>query len=74
LSRHLKDTSPADTETLAAAPGAADERTPEKARDFVASFRTGWQRDSTPKAPDPQPGADAASGQQDPTAPQSEET
>jgi hypothetical protein len=74
LSRHLKDSSPADAEMLAAAPGAAEERTPEKARDFVASFRTGWRRDSTKEAADPQPGADAASGQQDSTGPQSEET
>jgi signal transduction histidine kinase len=50
LSPHLANASPPDmTEpALSPAPVPLPDRTPEEARAFVASFRTGWQRDEDP--------------------------
>jgi hypothetical protein len=47
LSPHLVNPSPTDAPepTLSPAPVPTPDRTPEEARAFVASFRTGWQRD-----------------------------
>ena len=57
LSPHLRGAGPAATSALPATPGPAPagERSPERARDFVASFRSGWQRE-LPDDPDTQPG------------------
>ena len=47
LSPHLANASPPDIaeQALSPAPVPLPDRTPEEARAFVASFRTGWQRD-----------------------------
>jgi hypothetical protein len=47
LSPHLANTSSADVPepALSPAPVSLPDRPPEEARAFVASFRTGWQRD-----------------------------
>jgi signal transduction histidine kinase len=77
LSPHLKNSSPQDVHAAQAepAPGPSGERSPERARDVVASFRTGWQRESQADTPDPQsetwPGSIE---QQDSTAREGEET
>ncbi len=54
LSQHLRDNPAPDAGASPGgpAPEPSGERTPEKARDFVASFRTGWQRDNETDAPD----------------------
>jgi hypothetical protein len=73
LSQHLKNNpasgapaSPADPE-----PERSGERTPETARDFVASFRTGWRRDEGTRAAEPP--AEPA-GRPDSAAPHGEDT
>jgi signal transduction histidine kinase len=60
LSEHLRN-GPAPAEGAArgvAASGPSGDRPPEKARDFVASFRAGWQRENGTADPHPPAGAD----------------
>ncbi|HEV2451144.1 MAG TPA: ATP-binding protein [Streptosporangiaceae bacterium] len=65
LSPHLRDSSPSSDVPPLGGPAAepAPELTPERARDVVASFRAGWQRESgevTDPAPDQETGAEPA--------------
>jgi signal transduction histidine kinase len=54
----------------APSPERSGERTPETARDFVASFRTGWRRDNGTGDPEPPP---EATGRPDSAEPHGEE-
>ncbi len=73
LSQHLRN-NPAPGAPVppdAYPPQPSGDRAPEKARDFVASFRTGWQRDAEDDAPQTPP---EAAGRQDSEAPPGEDT
>jgi signal transduction histidine kinase len=68
LSQHLRGSTPPDAApkppgSPVAEPSAG--RTPENARDFVASFRTGWQRDAESAPPDTPPQPDGGPGPED---------
>jgi len=69
LSEHLRNgPAPADGAARGVAASApSGDRPPEKARDFVASFRAGWQRENG--TADPHPPAEADGDQDSPTAP-----